>query len=105
MLLGGAFRSMAPALALSLLDPKLTWAEEGAAAAAAGGAGAAGVALAHADGTPFSAYDLKRLQVRRRGVTGASPGRNAPRAVSRPPFHAKPPTPLHHSPGVRQQPG
>ncbi len=57
MLLGGAFREMSPALALSLLDPQLTWSEaEGAAGAAAG------VAVVHGDGTPFTPYDLKRLQ-------------------------------------------
>ncbi|KIY97539.1 putative N-acetyltransferase 10 [Monoraphidium neglectum] len=64
MLLGGAFRDMSPALALSLLDPRLTWSDaEGSAAAAAAGAGpGSGVVAVHGDGTPFTPYDLKRLQ-------------------------------------------
>jgi len=58
MLLGGAFREMPPALALSLIDPRLAFSE------ADGAAGAdAGVAVVHGDGTPFTPYDLKRLQV------------------------------------------
>jgi N-acetyltransferase 10 len=65
MLLGGAFREMGPALALSLLDPRLSWGDAEAAAAAGGGGG---VALAHSDGTPFTPYDLKRLQVGPAGV-------------------------------------
>ncbi|GBF87381.1 N-acetyltransferase [Raphidocelis subcapitata] len=55
MLLGGAFREMPPALALSLLAPRLNWSD--AEAAAAGDA-----AVAHPDGTPLTPYDLKRLQ-------------------------------------------
>ena len=58
-LLPGAFRSFAPALALSLLDPKLTWSEAEVAASVA-----RGVEIARADGSPLSPYDLKRLQVR-----------------------------------------
>jgi N-acetyltransferase 10 len=60
---------MGPALALSLLDPKLTWADAEAAAAAAGqgpggaaGAAAEGVVL-RGDGSALNPYDLKRLQV------------------------------------------
>lgn len=58
-LLGGAFREMAPALALSILAPRLSWSE------AEGAAGAeAGAAIVHGDGTALTPYDLKRLQVR-----------------------------------------
>ena len=58
-LLPGAFRAFAPALALSLLDPKLVWSEDEAAASVQGG-----VEVPRADGAPLSPYDLKRLQVR-----------------------------------------
>lgn len=59
-LLGGSFREFGPALALSILDPKLRFGEEEAAAAAAGGVDAARVI--RADGRPLNAYDMKRLQ-------------------------------------------
>jgi N-acetyltransferase 10 len=73
-LLGGAFKPMGPALALSLLDPKLTWADADAAAAAGGNssgstgqrtaAAAADGVVMRGDGSPLNPYDLKRLQVR-----------------------------------------
>ncbi|KAF6255647.1 GNAT acetyltransferase 2-domain-containing protein [Scenedesmus sp. NREL 46B-D3] len=56
-LLGGAFRGMAPALALSILDPRLQFSE------AHGTAGVqAGLVVARGDGRQMSPYDLKRLQ-------------------------------------------
>ena len=58
-LLAGAFRSFAPALALSILDPQLTFSE----AQTQSGVSAAQV-IRKADGSALSAYDLKRLQVR-----------------------------------------
>jgi N-acetyltransferase 10 len=54
-LLGGAFRAHAPALALSLLDPRLNFSEE------EGAAGAPPSAVPRADGGPLSPHDLKRL--------------------------------------------
>ncbi len=54
-LLAGAFRSHPPALALSLLDPKLNFTEE------EGAAGAPPSAVPRADGAPLSPHDLKRL--------------------------------------------
>jgi N-acetyltransferase 10 len=57
-LLPGAFRHFAPALALSLLEPKLAWSEADVAASVA-----RGVEIARADGSPLTPYDLKRLQV------------------------------------------
>ena len=57
-LLAGAFRGFAPALALSVLDPQLTFSE-----AQAEGGVKEGVTITKADGSPLSAYDLKRLQV------------------------------------------
>ena len=58
-LLAGAFRGFAPALALSILDPQLSFSETQT---------QSGVSEAHiirkADGSAMSAYDLKRLQVR-----------------------------------------
>lgn len=59
-LLAGPFRAFGPALALSILDPRLRFAEDEAAAAAAQGAGSS--AALRADGQPLSPYDLKRLQ-------------------------------------------
>ena len=59
-LLGGSFREFSPALVLSILDPKLRFGEEEAAAAAAGGVEKARVI--RADGRPMNAYDMKRLQ-------------------------------------------
>lgn len=57
-LLAGAFRGFAPALALSILDPQLTFSEAQT---------QSGLSEAHtirkADGSAMSAYDLKRLQV------------------------------------------
>lgn len=51
-------RDMGPALALSILDPRLTWSEaEGAEAAQRG------VTVMRGDGSPLDPYDLKRLQV------------------------------------------
>jgi N-acetyltransferase 10 len=54
-LLGSAFRAHAPALALSLLDPKLNFSEE------EGAAGAPPSAVPRADGAPLSPHDMKRL--------------------------------------------
>jgi N-acetyltransferase 10 len=54
-LLGSAFRAHAPALALSLLDPKLNFSEE------EGAAGAPPSAVPRADGQPLSPHDLKRI--------------------------------------------
>lgn len=57
-LLGGAFRGMAPALALSILNPKLQFSE------ADGAAGVQqGLVVTRGDGRQMSPYDLKRLQV------------------------------------------
>ncbi|PNW85567.1 hypothetical protein CHLRE_03g192850v5 [Chlamydomonas reinhardtii] len=56
-LLGGAFREMAPALALSILDPQLNWGEEEAQRATQ-----AGVVVHRGDGSGLDPYDLKRLQ-------------------------------------------
>jgi N-acetyltransferase 10 len=68
-LLAGSFRDFGPALALSILDPKLRFNEEEAlAATAGGGSGTSGSATAasqkviRADGHPLNAYDMKRLQ-------------------------------------------
>jgi N-acetyltransferase 10 len=57
-LLGGAFRGMAPALALSILNPKLQFSESDGAAGVQ-----AGVVVTRGDGRQMSPYDLKRLQV------------------------------------------
>lgn len=54
----GAFREFAPAVVLSILDPKLTWSEAESAAAVA-----AGVVVHKPGGEGLSPYDLKRLQV------------------------------------------
>ena len=51
-------RHFAPALVLSLLDPKLSWDEAEVQASIQ-----QGVEVVKADGTPLSPYDLKRLQV------------------------------------------
>ncbi|GFR40676.1 hypothetical protein Agub_g1265, partial [Astrephomene gubernaculifera] len=56
-LLAGAFRDMPPALALSILDPQLTWGEADAQRAAQ-----EGVVVMRGDGSALDAYDLKRLQ-------------------------------------------
>ena len=52
-------RHFAPALVLSLLDPKLSWDEAEVQASIQ-----QGVEVVKADGSPLSPYDLKRLQVR-----------------------------------------
>ncbi len=59
---------MPPALALTLLDPQLTFSEEEARQGVSGSAGAGGAAvgataLHRFDGDPLDPYDLKRLQV------------------------------------------
>ena len=51
-------RHFAPALVLSLLDPKLSWDETEVQASIQ-----QGVEVVKADGSPLSPYDLKRLQV------------------------------------------
>ena len=56
-LLTGAFRAFKPALALSILSPQLTFSE-----AETQSSIKEGLPVAKADGEPFSAYDLKRLQ-------------------------------------------
>ena len=57
-LLGAAFRQMPPALALSILDPKISFSDE----ETQGGVQEA-APMVKADGTPLTPYDLKRLQV------------------------------------------
>lgn len=61
LLSGPAFRGMAPALALSVLDPRLDWPEAEAQRSAEDGS--APGAVLRGDGTPLDPYDLKRLQV------------------------------------------
>lgn len=56
-LLAGAFRGFAPALALSILDPQLSFSE-----AQVETGVTAGQSITKADGSVVSAYDLKRLQ-------------------------------------------
>eukprot|EP00891_Asterochloris_glomerata_P009605 jgi/Astpho2/9605/Aster-03877 len=56
-LLTGTFRMFKPALALSILSPQLTFSE-----AETQSSIKEGLPVAKADGEPFSAYDLKRLQ-------------------------------------------
>ncbi|KAL0043059.1 hypothetical protein WJX79_007872 [Trebouxia sp. C0005] len=56
-LLSGAFRGFAPALALTILDPQLTFTEAQVETGVSGGD-----AIRKADGSPMSAYDLQRLQ-------------------------------------------
>jgi tRNA(Met) C34 N-acetyltransferase TmcA len=58
-LLAGAFKSMSPALALSILNPKLVFSE-----AEASTGVRQGVMVTRGDGRQLSPYDLKRLQVR-----------------------------------------
>lgn len=60
-LLAGSFRDFGPALALSILDPKLRFNEEEA-AAVSGTASTASQKVVRADGHPLNAYDMKRLQ-------------------------------------------
>lgn len=57
-LLGGAFRTMPPALALSLADPKLTFSDLETQKSVG-----EGVSLARLDGMLLDPHDLKRLQV------------------------------------------
>lgn len=59
-LLAGAFRSFAPALALSILDPQLSFSDTETQQSIQHG----GTSVIKADGSPLSPYDLKRLQVR-----------------------------------------
>lgn len=56
-LLGGAFRPFPPALALSILDPRLTFGESETEAKVQ-----EGVEVRRTDGAVLTAYDLKRLQ-------------------------------------------
>lgn len=64
-LLAGAFRSFPPALALSILDPKLSFSEAETQAGVA-----EGTVIVKADGSAMSPYDLKRLQVGRKRKPG-----------------------------------
>lgn len=57
-LLAGAFQDMPPALALSILDPKINFTD-----AETQRAVNQGVQVLRPDGSPFTAYDVKRLQV------------------------------------------
>jgi N-acetyltransferase 10 len=58
-LLAGAFRTLEPATALSLLQPRLSFSQQEADAAVAGG-----VSVTRPAGEALTGYDLKRLQVR-----------------------------------------
>lgn len=58
-LLAGAYRSFSPALALSILDPKLTFSD-----AESQEAVTRDLSLHKADGSSLTPYDFKRLQVR-----------------------------------------
>lgn len=58
-LLAGAFKPFTPALALSLIHPQLTFSE-----AETQKSLAQPTSIRKADGSPLTAYDLKRLQVR-----------------------------------------
>ncbi|GAX72715.1 hypothetical protein CEUSTIGMA_g171.t1 [Chlamydomonas eustigma] len=62
-LLSGAFRDMTPALALTILDPKLTHSEEETQKSIKGG-----VVLSRLDGQPLDPHDLKRLQAYSNGL-------------------------------------
>lgn len=57
-LLGGAFKSMPPALALSILDPRLNFSEADTQQGVQ-----EGTTVVRVDGQPLTPYDLKRLQV------------------------------------------
>jgi len=61
-LLGGAFRTLPPALALSILNPKLVFSEAESAAGVK-----EGLTVARGDGRAMSPHDLKRLQVTAEG--------------------------------------
>eukprot|EP00877_Chromochloris_zofingiensis_P001333 jgi/Chrzof1/111/Cz01g03260.t1 len=56
-LLGGAFKSMPPALALSILDPRLNFSEADTQQGVQ-----EGTTVVRVDGQPLTPYDLKRLQ-------------------------------------------
>jgi N-acetyltransferase 10 len=68
-LLSGPFRLMPPALALSVLDPRLTFSDAEAAAAVerdsggggGGGGGSGGAHVSRGDGGPLTPHDLRRL--------------------------------------------
>ena len=57
-LLAGSFRTFSPGLAMSILDPKITF-TDGETHDASSGA----LQILKSDGTPLSAFDLRRLQV------------------------------------------
>lgn len=59
LFIAGAFKGMSPALALSILNPKLVFSEAEASAGVQ-----QGVMVTRGDGRQLSPYDLKRLQVR-----------------------------------------
>jgi N-acetyltransferase 10 len=63
-LLGGAFRTLPPALALSMLSPRLAFGEAEGAAAAAAAADGSGPVVTRGDGRLLGPHDLKRLQAR-----------------------------------------
>lgn len=73
-LLAGAFKSFPPGLAMSIVDPKITFTDGEA-------SGPSGDPV-KSDGSLFSAYDLKRLQVR---ISNSYPGdeRNSLHAQSK----------------------
>ncbi|KAL6744873.1 tRNA binding domain-containing protein, partial [Haematococcus lacustris] len=56
VLLGGAFRTLPAALALSIIDPKLSWSEADSQTAVQ-----SGTSVTRLDGGPLTPYDLKRL--------------------------------------------
>lgn len=58
LLLPGPFKAFKPAIALGLLDPQLSFTEAETAAGIA-----RGFVPVRGDGSPFSPYDMKRLQV------------------------------------------
>ena len=57
-LLAGSFRHFGPGLAMSILDPKITFSDT-----EAGLASSQSQEIVKSDGAPFSAFDLRRLQV------------------------------------------
>jgi N-acetyltransferase 10 len=68
-LLSGPFRTMSPALALSVLDPRLTFSDTEAAAAVerdsssgSGSGSSSGACVSRGDGGPITPHDLRRLQ-------------------------------------------
>ena len=58
-LLAGSFRTFSPGLAMSILDPKITFTDSETHDASSSGA----LQILKSDGTPLSAFDLRRLQV------------------------------------------